>query len=707
MDTSRRLDVGITLLGLLGLTLFLAFYDRAFPSAAIDLDLSRAEILQRARFYLEAQGYDLEGYESALSFEEDRWGSIYLQSVLGVAETNQVVQAERLPIWYWHARWFRPLQKEEFSVYLSSDGRLVAFFHHLSEEAPGANVDQAQARAVSESYLKGNQGWDLADWEAVAASSEEKPGGRGDHHFEWRRRDFAVGASELHLAVNVQGEVVGGYNYWLRVPESFQRQYWQQRDRASFFEGLSYTIGFLGFGLAAFGAYLLAVWRGVIPWSAGLVPGIGVGLIGLLAGLNDLPLLNMGYVTTEDYTLFWLERLINLGLTAVYTVAVVVILWVGGQRLSKGVWPRQDKILPRGGDRWATLARSGWRGLMLGGLMGGYLVLFYLAATQLLGGWTPLDIPDTDLFATPLPFLAPLEMGLLPAVTEELMFRLVGISLVLTLMRRPQREQSFKGRRWVALLVPGALWGFAHLGYVRDPFYLRGVELTIAAVFLEGLFFLRFDLTTTIVAHFSYNAGLTALPLLRSSEPNFIAAGCVVILTMVAPIAPGAVRGLVRRWRGEKEEPSTPYITPATFGDLPDLAALPIDGLDWRALLDDPTTLVFCLRVDGEIEGVGAGRISTERVAEVLAVYVAPAYRRQYWGSRLVDGLCQHFQERQVKAAETTIDTGDRVAEAFWASQGWRPAVKVFRRSFVPHRPRRWRDRLVALKRKRQTMHDA
>jgi hypothetical protein len=40
----------------------LVFYNQAFPSAAIDLDLSRAEITQRARDYLEAQGYDLQDY---------------------------------------------------------------------------------------------------------------------------------------------------------------------------------------------------------------------------------------------------------------------------------------------------------------------------------------------------------------------------------------------------------------------------------------------------------------------------------------------------------------------------------------------------------------------------------------------------------------------------------------------------------------------
>jgi hypothetical protein len=72
---SRRTERFITLLGLLGLALFLVFYDSAFPSAAIDLALSRAEIAQRARAYLQDQGFEVGGYEFALAFSGDWWAS--------------------------------------------------------------------------------------------------------------------------------------------------------------------------------------------------------------------------------------------------------------------------------------------------------------------------------------------------------------------------------------------------------------------------------------------------------------------------------------------------------------------------------------------------------------------------------------------------------------------------------------------------------
>jgi len=680
--SSWQLDLLITLLGLLGLALFLAFYDRAFPSAAIDLKLSRTEIARRAQAYLQAQGYDLSGYEFALSFQEDEGASIYLQRTLGIPETNRLIRAERLPIWTWHARWFRPLQKEEFSVSLIPEGDVVAFSHTILEDAPGASLSQAEARGLAEAYFGQDRRWTLADWEPVTASSQQQPGGRTDHYFEWKRRGFAVGDGDLRLAVSVQGGRVGGQNLWLRVPEAFQRRFSEQNDRAYFFSNLSAILGFIGFGMAGMLAYLIAVWRGGLSWRTGLGPALAVAAVSLLAGLNYLPLDKAWYDTTQDYTLFWLQQILYLAYGAGFSALPVFILWAGGRHLGKLVWPRQDKILPRGDDRWHLLACSSWRGLMLAGLMGGYTVLFYLVATQWLGGWTPLDVPYTNLYATPLPFLGPLAGGLLPAMNEELVFRLVGISLLLWLTRR----------RWLALLVPGALWAFAHLTYVRDPFYLRGIELLISAVFLEGLLFLRFDLTTTIVAHFTFNAGLGALPLLRSGEPTFVASGLVVIALILSPVIPGTVRA-IRRWRqGEKRVIPEPQIRPGTSGDVERLAALPSQGLDWQSLLDDPATVVFCLQAGDEVIGVAAGRVTGEGTGEVLAVYVAPAWRRRYWGSALVDALSVGLQAQGAQSVRATTVTGDHIAGAFWAGQGWQPAVMVFSRRLTPAGRPGWRD---------------
>jgi GNAT superfamily N-acetyltransferase len=686
-----RLDIVITLFGLLSVILFLAFYDQAFPSAALSLDLSRAQIAERAGDYLAAQGHDLQGYQSALSFQQDWDASVYLQNTLGVPGTNELIRTEDLPIWYWRARWFRPLQQEEVSAYLATDGRVVAYYHTIPEDAPGAALTQDQARVLAEQYLVEDRDQALDRWEPVTASSEEKPGGRVDHYFEWVRRDFSVGEGDLRLAVWVRGDQVGGYNSWLRVPEAFTRRYDEQRNRAGFFNNLSFYLGAFAFGLAALVAYLLAIWRGRLSWRLGLVPALAVAAVGLLAGLNYLPLAKTGYNTTQDYTLFWLENLFGILYSAVFSAFIVFILWGGGQYLGKAAWPRRDKILPRSEDRWGVLARSGWRGLMVGGLLGGYVVLFYLVATRLFGGWTPMDVPYTNLYATPFPFLGPLRSGLLPAMEEELLFRLVGIALLLLLTRR----------RWLALLVPGAIWAFAHLAYVCDPFYLRGIELTLGAI-MFGLVYLRFDLTTTIVAHFAYNASLGALPLLRSGEPYFVFSGLVVVAVMLAPVVPGLVLALRRRLSADARLRPTPQVAPATPGDLPGLSALPVDGVDWLALLDDPAAAVVCLRVGDQVLGVAAGRIEADGVGRLPVVFVDPAWRRRYWGSALVDAVCAALREGGARSVDVRVATGDRPATAFWVSQGWHTAAQVMRRSLLPAPRPTWRDLLARLRSTRQ-----
>jgi hypothetical protein len=478
-------------------------------------------------------------------------------------------------------------------------------------------------------------------------------------------------------------------DYWLKTPESFIRDFQVERNRAGLVNNISYYVGF-------FGAVVLAAWALIntstrhsrldkLGW---VIVGI-VGATVLLAGLNYLPLARSSYDTTEDYAIFWFWQFVFGGIEIGYYVVLVALLWAGGQRLCKRAWKYQDKILPRGADRWNILARSSWRGLMVGGISLGYAVLFYLAATRIFGGWTPLGSPYTNLFATPLPCLAPLASGILPATLEELMFRLIGVSFFLVLTRR---------NRGLALLIPGMVWAFTHLGYVRDPFYLRGVELTIAAVLIEGWFFYKFDLTTTIMGHLAYNAGLSALPLLRAHDPFFVANGIIVIVVILLPIAPGLIGAILRRARGEKSPAPITRVEAATMRDADALATL--CDAPWHSWLADPSAVVLCLRANGEIVGAVAGRTVVEdgaALANVEQVFVAPRWRRQYVGSFLVDELCGLFQAAGVEQARARVEIEDKVLAPFWATQDWSSTAQILVNRLVPAPRVGWRARVKQL----------
>ena len=78
---SRQTEIWITLAGLLGALIFFGFYDQAFPSAALDLKLSRQQVAGLAEQTLLSAGYDLAGgevgtdYRSSLTFARDWWAS--------------------------------------------------------------------------------------------------------------------------------------------------------------------------------------------------------------------------------------------------------------------------------------------------------------------------------------------------------------------------------------------------------------------------------------------------------------------------------------------------------------------------------------------------------------------------------------------------------------------------------------------------------
>jgi membrane protease YdiL (CAAX protease family) len=558
---------------------------------------------------------------------------------------------------------------------------VIGFSHTISEAAPGAALDQEAARALAEQYLTADRQLNLNDLELTSASAQEQPGGRVDQRFEWKRRGFAIGDGDLRRSISVQGDRVGSYWYWLRVPEEFERNFSAQRNIASYINSAAFFIGFALFAAIAGGALIVGGLRGTIEWRTALLPALLVGVISLLSGLNYLPLDKAGYSTTDNYVLFWLGNITGILVNALYNFVFVAILWLGGAYLAKQRWPRQNKILPRG-DRWLTRSVYGWRGLMLGGVTFGYVALFYVIAVRFFNGWTPLDPPGGYAMATPFPFLGPLAIGIIPATTEELLFRLIGITAVLLAVKR----------RWLALLIPGALWAFAHTGYVTDPIILRGVELTIEAVIL-GLFFLRFGVFVTIMSHFVYNAGLSALPLLRSSDPYFVFSGLIVIAAMFAPILPGAIK-----WLRLRARPVAPVLTPqiglAALDDVDRLTALGIQDADWPAWLNDPSVVAVCARTSPEIVGVAAGKINEVGTTQIITTYVVPAWRRQYLGSELIDHLANVLRERGAKSVQATVEARDDRGIGFFASQGWWQRVRVYSRSLLPPKakPKGWRN---------------
>lgn len=648
-------------LGIAGAVAFFFGYERVSPYAAIDFRLTRPEAQAQAEHFLQGQGFSLEGYQRALRFQERTLASYYLQRTLGVAGANQVMRTD-CPIWLWQARWFRPLQKEEFLVSVSPTGRIVGFLHLLPEEAPGADLTPEAARKIALDFLR-QQGVPLEKYQSQAAESEKRPH-RTDHVFTWEHRTLRWGEGRMRLTVGVYGDQVGAYNHWLKVPEAFERWFRQERAAA---ETLSW-FGWLAYGLLLLCAFGAAAWAYRYRTLNRTILGIGgmVVLLSVGSALNNLPLARMSYPTEEDYRSYVLRSVAEALFEGGQILLVVVIAGLAGDALARSVWPRQRKLLAKR-DWRAGLAAAGGRGLALAGFGLGFITLFKLIV-QRLGGWYPLYAEYSNLYSTAFPWIEPLLVGLRAASSEELTFRLFAIALLLRLTHR----------RWAALLVPAAIWAFLHSTYIHSPVYLRGIELTLVGL-VYGYLFLRFDVATTLVAHYAYNAVIVGQPLLRSREPYFFLSGLTVVLL---PALPLLLALLGRRW--VRTRPAEVRIRLATVEDASSLALLgreasPPFPEDLEGRLTDPSRVGVWAEANGEPVGFASAILGP--AARVETVFVAPAYRRQGLGSRLWETLRTALEERGATSWEVVVSPRDNVARAFWLAQGLEPQEEVFRGS--------------------------
>ncbi|MFK8182449.1 MAG: GNAT family N-acetyltransferase [Phormidesmis sp.] len=707
-----KLDRLITLLGIAGFVVAIVFGQQVLPSAAIDLSVSRQEIARQGEAYLQDKASptvtaaDLADYKISQRFGESGMASIYLQRSLGIAETNRLIQAERLPIYSWRIRRFRPSQQEEFNLSLSTRGELIGYRHTIPEAEPGANLNEDDARAIAKRYLQDERGWNLADWELVDASTTQRPA-RTDSNFNWKRQNldqaFDIGDAELRLSVGVQGDRIGAYGYWLKVPEAFSRKFGEERSLASSIARMSHMVGFYAPLCVAFLFFIGAIARNTVNWKAGLPPALLVFTISWLAQLNNLPLYKSYYATTQNYTLFWFQELYSSLFSAGETAVTVYFLWMGGQQLAKRVWPTRDMLLPRSPNRLAVFTQSYWRGLMMGGIGMGYVILFYFVALHVFGSWSPISMNYSNLFSTPFPFLSPLRSGILPAISEELQARLIGIALIVWLTRQ----------RWLALAIPGAIWAFAHLGYLSDPIYLRGIELSIKAIFVYGLFFLKFGLLTTIVGHCIYNASLGAGLLLQANDSYLVASGLLVFALLLAPLAPGlwqhwqqgkpANKHASKRANGLDVQPAI-AIRPTVPEDdsqvqqllkkmleekgefeLNDAGKAAIAHFaDHHRQIDSQTSQfskqfeIACLLVNNQIKGIAVAELLPEATAMVKAIYIEPTYRRCYYGTQLISALTQRLQQRQSDRIQVDIETANPAIQRFWVNQSWQTTSRRF-----------------------------
>ncbi|HEX3543679.1 MAG TPA: CPBP family intramembrane glutamic endopeptidase [Candidatus Acidoferrum sp.] len=511
--------------GIAGALFAYKYYFRAFPEASVNFKVSRAEVLGRAKEFLASEGQDAASYQSAIVFEVDDNAKTYLERETGLEQANRLMSLE-LNVWYWDVRFFKPQQEEEFHVRVSPAGQVVGYQHHVEEARAGATLERAAAQYAAENFIESKlgikSGWDLLPEEI---NSVKRPN-RLDWSFTWEKHGFRAKDAPYRLNVVLQGDQVGNSEEYLKVPEAWERSYAQLRSTNLLYNQIAIIPYVLLMGSA--------LWLGISLWRKGQADWMGAIKLGALVAalyffmqVNQWQSTRASYDTHASYGSFVaLHILLNI-LEAIATALTVTMVLPGAEPLYRATQPdrlRLNKAFTLRGLQSKEFFSAAVVGLSLAAAHIGFIVAFYMFGSKV-GVWAPQDLNYSDAVNTSFPWIAGVAIGLLASTSEEFLFRLFAVPFMGRLTKS----------RVLAIILPAFSWSFLHSAYPQEPGYTRGIEVGIIGI-VAGIVMLNWGILATLIWHYTVDASLVGLLLIRSNSMYFKISGVIVGAAALAPL---------------------------------------------------------------------------------------------------------------------------------------------------------------------------
>ncbi len=526
----RRLIAACIVIAVASLIVGVRYYFLAFPEASIEFRVTRESSTPVAESFLKERRLDPLGFHHAAVFGFDDQQKTFLERELGVAESNRLLEST-VRLWRWRHRWFRPLQKEEMAVDVSTKGEIVGLRHLLPEDAAGADLPVEEARKIAERFLTEAMRRPLDTLSFIEAAIEKRPH-RTDHMFTWKVARSEVCSADYRVQVGVAGAAVTSYTEFLKVPDTWVRDYAKLRSKNEITGEIDSVLLLLTV-LAMLVFLVLRIRRGDVRWKAATILGGLIFVLLSLSQLNSLPSAFYDYDTTTSFSGFVLTGILQALAEGFGAGALIFLLAASAEPLYRERFPRRlslTSILRFRALRTREFFIATLVGLTLTCFFFAYENVFYLIANAL-GAWAPRDVAYSDLLSTAFPWVYVLFFGFLPSISEEFISRMFSI---------PFFERIFRSSM-AAIVVSAFIWGFGHAAYPNQPFWIRGLEVGLAGI-VFGLVLLRWGIIAVVICHFSVDALYTAFVLIRSSDFYYrisgsLSAGIFLLLFLAAAVA--------------------------------------------------------------------------------------------------------------------------------------------------------------------------
>ncbi len=290
------------------------YFYKAFPEASVDFQVSRGDARTIAERFLTDRGADVRAYRYAGIFGYDDAPKTFLEKEMGLEQANAIMGA-KLHLWRWANRWYKPLQKEEYEVSVTTRREIVRYAHLIPEEREGATLDTAVARQKAELFLTSVMGRDLATLDFVETQRQQRPK-RVDYTFTWKEKDWSFHDASHRISVEIDGADIGAYNDFVHVPESWTRDYATLRSK----NDTASTVDLLFMALLIVGMVVVFVQRlrrRDVRRRPALIFGGITTVLTFLASLNGFAATEFDYVTTDSYASFVTQAMLGSLLVAI------------------------------------------------------------------------------------------------------------------------------------------------------------------------------------------------------------------------------------------------------------------------------------------------------------------------------------------------------------------------------------------------------
>lgn len=520
-------------LAVAGVILFFAKDKQVFAEASLDLKLSRQQIADISREFVRQNGYDKENPIVSTVFNLDDQAKTFLEFELGEERANELMKAA-LPIWYWQTRFCKPLEREEISVALNPQGKLVSFWHTLENDRQLPNVSHEEAERMARDFVQNKGAVSLQGYKVVADSSRNMPK-RIDHSFTWEERSQDFNDARMRVSTKVSGNEITYFNKYLYVPEAWERRFSTIRSWNNLLEQIAY-VPFTLLYLAAVFIFLWALTSHRIRWRFCLTVGGVYGVLNGIQSLNNYVNIIDNYATETSFSNYIAGAVMMAIVSCLGMTLLVGAFVAAAEALYRHDYPHKvaiENYFKPAALRNRQVANALIVGFLSCGIAMGWVVFYYLAGKKF-GFWSPMDVGNYEILSSVCPFFSAIMLGIQAAGMEELLYRIICLSLVRRLVK------NF----WLANFIQAAAWGFMHSTYPQQPCYARGVELTLAGMF-DGWVFNKFGLLAVFTSHYLFDAFLDAKALFGSPNPLIWFSGLLPLLPpFIAMVI--AVRNLLR-----------------------------------------------------------------------------------------------------------------------------------------------------------------